>query len=74
MSLFVNYIIMKYISPVIQYYILGLFQKQLYGDWGGGIRKAVKLKFDPWWVFLMSSIMCYLMSGLIKMVAWWVQK
>ena len=40
--------------------------------WGG--RKAVKLKFDPWWVFLMSSLMCYIMSDLIKMVAWWVQK
>ena len=39
-----------------------------------GGRKAVKLKFYPWWVFLVSSLMCYIMSDLIKMDAWWVQK
>ena len=39
-----------------------------------GGRKAVKLKFDPWWVFLASSLMCYIMSDLIKIDAWWVQK
>ena len=40
--------------------------------WEG--RKAVKLKFDSWWVFLMSSLIFYVMSDFIKMDAWWVQK
>ena len=37
-----------------------------------GCRKAVKLKFDPW-SFLCQAL-CYIMSDLIQMDAWWVQK